>query len=54
MQLQRLGIQSVFDLRSDPEMVKYGSTRVPTVEGITFIRAPVFKDVDYSPENMVK
>jgi hypothetical protein len=35
-------------------MHKYGSTRVPVVEGVEFIRVPVFKDVDYSPENMVK
>jgi hypothetical protein len=54
VQLQNLGIKTVYDLRSDPEMTKYGSTRVPTVEGVEFVRVPVFKDVDYSPENMVK
>jgi hypothetical protein len=35
-------------------MIKYGSTRVPTIDSVDFVRAPVFKDVDYSPENMVK
>jgi hypothetical protein len=54
IQLQNLGIKTVYDLRSDPEMTKYGSTRVPTVEGVEFVRVPVFKDVDYSPESMVK
>jgi hypothetical protein len=36
-------------------MRKYGSTRVPDLgPDVVFVRVPVFRDVDYSPENMVK
>ncbi|KAF8437257.1 protein-tyrosine phosphatase-like protein [Boletus edulis BED1] len=52
-QMRALGITTVFDLRSDPEMQKY-STPIPTIEGVQILRAPVFKSEDYSPETMAR
>ncbi|KAF9236245.1 protein-tyrosine phosphatase-like protein [Melanogaster broomeanus] len=52
-QMKALGIATVFDLRSDPEMQKY-STPIPTIEGVQILRAPVFANEDYSPESMAK
>ncbi|KAG2033638.1 protein-tyrosine phosphatase-like protein [Suillus americanus] len=48
-----LGILTVFDLRSDPEMKKYSSP-IPTIEGVEVIHTPVFKSEDYSPEKLAK
>jgi hypothetical protein len=48
-----LGILTVFDLRSDPEMMKYSSP-IPTIEGVEIIPTPVFKSEDYSPEKLAK
>ncbi|KAF8639798.1 hypothetical protein AX17_001057 [Amanita inopinata Kibby_2008] len=52
-QLRELGITTVFDLRSDTEMLKYNSP-IPNIDGVNIIRAPVFKTDDYSPETMAK
>jgi hypothetical protein len=52
-QMKALGITTVFDLRSDPEMEKY-STPIPVIEGVQILRTPVFTDEDYSPESMAK
>ena len=52
-QMRALGITTVFDLRSDPEMQKY-STPIPTIEGVHILRTPVFKNEDYSPESMAR
>ncbi|KAN0097046.1 Protein-tyrosine phosphatase-like protein [Tylopilus felleus] len=52
-QMRALGITTVFDLRSDPEMQKY-STPIPTIEGVQILRAPVFTNEDYSPESMAR
>ncbi|KAH7887384.1 protein-tyrosine phosphatase-like protein [Phlebopus sp. FC_14] len=52
-QMKALGITTVFDLRSDPEMQKY-NTPIPTIEDVQIIRTPVFKNEDYSPESMAK
>lgn len=51
--MRALGITTVFDLRSDPEMRKY-STPIPTIEGMQILRTPVFKNEDYSPESMAR
>ena len=51
--MRALGITTVFDLRSDPEMQKY-STPIPTIEGVQILRAPVFTNEDYSPESMAR
>jgi hypothetical protein len=51
--MRTLGITTVFDLRSDPEMQKY-STPIPTIEGVHILRAPVFANEDYSPESMAR
>ena len=52
-QLKSLGITHIFDLRSDPEMAKWDSP-IPHIDGVEVIRAPVFKNEDYSPEMMAK
>ncbi|KAF8524578.1 protein-tyrosine phosphatase-like protein [Hysterangium stoloniferum] len=51
-QLKELGIKKIFDLRSDIETVKFG--RPPPALGaqVELERIPVFKDQDYSPENL--
>ena len=51
--MRALGITTVFDLRSDPEMQKY-STPIPTIEGVQIFRTPVFANEDYSPESMAR
>lgn len=51
--MEALGITTVFDLRSDPEMLKY-STPIPTIEGVQILRTPVFTNEDYSPESMAR
>jgi hypothetical protein len=53
-QFQRYGIHTVYDMRSEPETHKWASSMVPNIPNVEFVRTPVFKDVDYSPENMVK
>lgn len=51
--MRALGITTVFDLRSDPEMQKYSSP-IPTIEGVQVLRTPVFTNEDYSPESMAR
>lgn len=52
-QLKKLGVTTIYDLRSDTEMVRY-ETPIPTVDGIEIVHTPVFKTEDYSPEAMAK
>ncbi|KAG8219010.1 protein-tyrosine phosphatase-like protein [Butyriboletus roseoflavus] len=52
-QMRALGITTVFDLRSDPEMQKY-CTPIPTIEGVQILRTPVFTNQDYSPESVAR
>lgn len=49
-----LGIKKIFDMRSDPELIKYSSGDLPQIAGTEIISAPVFKSEDYSPEQMAK
>ncbi|KAH9850816.1 protein-tyrosine phosphatase-like protein [Lenzites betulinus] len=51
--LKDLGVTTIYDLRSDTEMVRYG-TPIPAVDGIEVVHIPVFKTEDYSPESMAK
>jgi len=51
--LKELGITTVFDLRSDTEIIKW-KTPSPEIEGVEIVRVPVFKVDDYSPEMMAK
>jgi hypothetical protein len=51
--LVSLGILTVFDLRSDPEMRKYSSP-IPVIEDVEVVPTPVFKNEDYSPEKLAK
>ncbi|KAI0340906.1 hypothetical protein BDW22DRAFT_1333671 [Trametopsis cervina] len=52
-QLKELGVEIIYDLRSDTEIMKY-DTPCPTIDGVKVVRVPVFKLEDYSPEMMVK
>ncbi|EMD40582.1 hypothetical protein CERSUDRAFT_111177, partial [Gelatoporia subvermispora B] len=52
-QLKALGVDKVYDMRSDTEIERYG-TPCPELEGIEIVRVPVFKVEDYSPEMMAK
>ncbi|KAF8622112.1 hypothetical protein AX15_007247 [Amanita polypyramis BW_CC] len=52
-QLRQLGITTIFDLRSDSEMLKYNAP-IPTIDGVNIIRTPVFKTNDYSPQVIAK
>jgi hypothetical protein len=57
VELQRLGIATVYDLRSQQEIDKIvlsGHGHVKEWEGAQRIFAPVFLDVDYSPEALAK
>jgi protein tyrosine/serine phosphatase len=47
--MRRLGIKTVFDFRSDPEVSSMGLAVIP---GIEVCRNPVFRDKDLSPEAM--
>jgi hypothetical protein len=51
--LKGMGITTVFDLRSDIEMLKYNAP-IPVIDGVSILRAPIFKEEDYSPETMAK
>jgi Tyrosine phosphatase family len=51
--MRQLGITTVFDLRSDTEMLKY-DTPIPSLPGINIVRTPVFHKEDYSPEEMAR
>ncbi|KAI0660756.1 protein-tyrosine phosphatase-like protein [Cubamyces menziesii] len=53
LRLRELGITTIYDLRSETEMLKY-DTPIPTVEGVDVVHIPVFKTEDYSPEAMSK
>ena len=46
--LKKLGITTVFDLRSDLEIKKYQSA-TPDIEGVTFLRVPVSERDEYDP-----
>jgi hypothetical protein len=50
IELQKLGITHVYDLRSRPEIERAGVRSVREWEGAERVFAPVFKDEDYSPE----
>lgn len=52
-QVRRLGIKTVFDLRSDTEIKKYNAP-LPTIEDVELLHVPVFQIEDYSPEMMAK
>ncbi|KAI0375894.1 hypothetical protein BV20DRAFT_932406 [Pilatotrama ljubarskyi] len=52
-QLKELGISTIYDLRSETEMLRY-ETPIPTVDGVEIVHIPVFKTEDYSPEAMAK
>ncbi|KAI0677306.1 protein-tyrosine phosphatase-like protein [Trametes maxima] len=52
-QLRELGITTVYDLRSDTEMLRY-ETPIPTIDGVEVVHIPVFKTEDYSPEAMAQ
>lgn len=52
-----LGITTIFDLRSETEMIKYNTPLPPLkhCEGkISLLRTPVFDQKDYSPEMMAR
>lgn len=49
--LRRLGIKTVFDLRSDPEIRRMGVAVIP---GVDVRRNPVFRDIDVSPEALAR
>ena len=51
--MRDLGITTVYDLRSDTEMVKYDSP-IPTINGVEVVHVPVFQKEDYSPEAMAQ
>ncbi|TCD69217.1 hypothetical protein EIP91_008320 [Steccherinum ochraceum] len=51
--LVQLGVTKIYDLRSDPEIAKWG-TASPEMKGLEIIRTPLFKSEDYSPEVMAK
>ncbi|KAI0258590.1 protein-tyrosine phosphatase-like protein [Gloeopeniophorella convolvens] len=52
-QLRALGVRTIFDLRSDTEIMKYDSA-TPKIEGVTVLHVPVFAKEDYSPERMAQ
>lgn len=52
-QVRRLGIKTVFDLRSDTEIKKYNAP-LPTIVDVELLHVPVFQIEDYSPEMMAK
>ena len=52
-QMRDLGVTTVYDLRSDTEMVKYDSP-IPTIDGVEVVHVPVFQKEDYSPEAMAQ
>ncbi|RIA93218.1 tyrosine phosphatase family-domain-containing protein [Glomus cerebriforme] len=45
--LRKLNIQKIFDLRSNPEIDKFG---VKNIEGMVRVHAPVFKEDAFAPE----
>ncbi|KAJ9657392.1 hypothetical protein H2201_008186 [Coniosporium apollinis] len=49
-QLHELGITTIFDLRSKPELDRAGGPK--ELDGIERIWCPVFEEEDYSPENV--
>ncbi|THH19929.1 hypothetical protein EW146_g1352 [Bondarzewia mesenterica] len=51
--MRDLGITTVYDLRSDTEIMKY-NTPTPSIPGTEILRVPVFEKKDYSPENMAR
>lgn len=46
--LEKLGVRTVFDLRSDVEIKKYQSA-TPDIEGVTFVSVPVSERDEYDP-----
>jgi len=47
-QLKALGIETIFDLRSTPQITRAGGVR--EIEGIKRVWAPVFEEEEYSQE----
>ncbi|CAJ0912433.1 7706_t:CDS:2, partial [Entrophospora sp. SA101] len=47
--LHKLNIKQIFDLRSNPEIKKFG---IREIEGITRTHVPVFKEIDFSPQEV--
>lgn len=52
-QLKKLGVTTVYDLRSDTEIERYHTPR-PEIDGVEIAHIPVFKVEDYSPQMMAK
>lgn len=56
--MEKLGIDTIFDLRSDTEIIKYGTSSEAIKSSLPshmrIIHAPVFKTEDYSPEMMAQ
>ncbi|KDQ17048.1 hypothetical protein BOTBODRAFT_30437 [Botryobasidium botryosum FD-172 SS1] len=50
-QLRALGITKIFDLRSDAEIKKFGTT-LPSIDGVEIVPVPVYKVMDYSEQAM--
>ncbi|KAI8391054.1 tyrosine phosphatase family-domain-containing protein [Radiomyces spectabilis] len=48
--LQELNVVAIFDFRSDMEINYHGGIR--EIPGTTYYESAIFKDVDFSPENM--
>ncbi|KAI0057609.1 hypothetical protein BV25DRAFT_1831060 [Artomyces pyxidatus] len=51
--IRELGITTIFDLRSDTEILKY-NTPTPVIPTTQIHHIPVFKTQDYSPERMAQ
>lgn len=49
--IRKLGITTIFDLRSDPEAKRAGVAEIP---GVNVRRNPVFQEVDLSPEKLAE
>ncbi|KAI0042286.1 hypothetical protein FA95DRAFT_1525503 [Auriscalpium vulgare] len=52
-QIRDLGISTIFDLRSDTEILKYNSP-TPVIPSAQIVHIPVFQKQDYSPERMAQ
>lgn len=53
--LNDLGVKTIFDLRSDPEIARHKEAApIADIPGTTRIHVPVYKKEDYSPETHAK
>lgn len=52
-QIRSLGITKIFDLRSDAELRKFQAP-LPVIDGVEVVSVPVFKEMDYSREGILK